>query len=70
MVCSNGMSKTMSKQSEEAVRRTPRRASLPMTPQDRAAIIGRTRGAWKHRSLKKDLQTLARVRRGWDRKII
>ena len=40
-----------------------------LTNEERAAILRRAFGAWKHRSLKKDLQELQRIRRGWDRKL-
>ena len=41
-----------------------------LTREGRLAVARRAFGSWKHRSLKKDLQILTKIRRGWDRRIV
>jgi len=40
-----------------------------LSQEEKLEIVRRSRGAWKKRSLKKDIQILAKLRRGWERKL-
>ncbi|HEY4516465.1 MAG TPA: hypothetical protein VJG64_00815 [Candidatus Paceibacterota bacterium] len=55
--------------SKATIARVIHHGNALLTAADRAAILRRARGAWKHRSLKGDVRTLSTIRRSWNRKI-